>query len=345
MDLDIVKPREMRSYTEKVLKANLVPLIYGAPGTGKSSIIKDIAKQFNLALIDVRLTSCEPTDFMGLPMMDSKSNKAVFKPMSIFPLDTDPVPEGKDGFLLFLDEFTSIDKDIEKSAYRLVLDREVGQQKLHPKCRIVMAGNRIEDNAIARELGTAMKNRIIHLTMHPHLETWLEDVAYPHNYDDRILAYLNYHPEFLMDFDPDSDENTFCSPRSWEFVNRLIKGQEISFEDGPLLRGTIRAGVATDFISFCKVYKNLVTIEQIVNDPHNTPVPTELPARWALTCHLTTRVTQETLDPVVEYIDRFSSEFKIVFMRYINKNFERLKIRATPRYQKLTTDLAQYLYL
>lgn len=44
------------------LKAKLVPMIHGSPAIGKSSIVKQIAQQFGLKLIDLRLSQCDPTD-------------------------------------------------------------------------------------------------------------------------------------------------------------------------------------------------------------------------------------------------------------------------------------------
>ena len=44
------------------LKAKLVPMLHGSPGLGKSAVIKQIAKNFNLKLIDLRLSQCDPTD-------------------------------------------------------------------------------------------------------------------------------------------------------------------------------------------------------------------------------------------------------------------------------------------
>ncbi len=36
--------------------------IAGSPGIGKSYIIRDIAEQFKLKVIDMRLSQCDPTD-------------------------------------------------------------------------------------------------------------------------------------------------------------------------------------------------------------------------------------------------------------------------------------------
>lgn len=45
-----------------ILNAGLAPLLVGQPGSGKSDMMKSIAKELNLKLIDIRLAQCEPTD-------------------------------------------------------------------------------------------------------------------------------------------------------------------------------------------------------------------------------------------------------------------------------------------
>lgn len=43
-------------------KANIVPFIHSSPASGKSSTVKAFAKQFNLKVIDLRLTEMDATD-------------------------------------------------------------------------------------------------------------------------------------------------------------------------------------------------------------------------------------------------------------------------------------------
>ena len=45
-----------------VLKAGLTPILLGQPGCGKSDLMRRIAKELNVKLIDMRLAQCEPTD-------------------------------------------------------------------------------------------------------------------------------------------------------------------------------------------------------------------------------------------------------------------------------------------
>ena len=45
----------------QTLKANLVPYLAGSPGVGKSAVAHQLAKKFNLKLIDIRLSQEDPT--------------------------------------------------------------------------------------------------------------------------------------------------------------------------------------------------------------------------------------------------------------------------------------------
>lgn len=105
---------EVSKAVEVSMYAGVVPFIKGSPGIGKSAIVKEIAKTFDLKLIDLRLSQCEPTDLLGFPHI--QDGVASYAPMSCFPTTNTPLPEGYEGWLLFLDEFNSADRDVQKAA-------------------------------------------------------------------------------------------------------------------------------------------------------------------------------------------------------------------------------------
>lgn len=57
-----VTPRKARELIVDIMSAGLVPYIHGSPGSGKSAIMRSIADEYNLQLIDHRLSTSEPTD-------------------------------------------------------------------------------------------------------------------------------------------------------------------------------------------------------------------------------------------------------------------------------------------
>lgn len=101
IDIFKCRPSQVKEYVIRCLSAGLVPFIQGSPGIGKSAIIHKIADEFNLHVIDVRLSQCDPVDLQGLPHFDSKGN-ANFVPFDTFPIENRPLPVDKDGWLLFL---------------------------------------------------------------------------------------------------------------------------------------------------------------------------------------------------------------------------------------------------
>lgn len=341
-DLYRCTPRQVRKFVTECLYAGLVPFVQSSPGMGKSTIMRNVAQDLQLKLIDHRLSTSAPEDLSGLPRFDDQG-RAMFSPfVDLFPLEDTPKPVDKEGWMLFLDEFNSASKSVQAASYKLILDRMTGQRKLHERCVITAAGNLSTDRAITNPISTAMQSRVVHLEMQISFEEWLYDVALKEGYDSRIIAYLSQFPSKLMDFRPDHNEKTFCCPRTWEFVNALIKDKDVSDESATLLAGTITSGTAVDFVQFTKVFHNLVTIAEIRKDPANCRMPTDVGAKWAVTSHMMEKVTEENFDDLAVYADRFTIDFRILFYRSIlvrNPN-----LRQHPAFIRAMSALARYLH-
>lgn len=322
MNLFAMKPSETKEAIIRCMLANLVPFVQSSPGMGKSSLVRQIGEENDLEVIDVRLSVLEPTDLSGLPYF--LNGKAKFHPYDMFPLDTTPVPQGKNGWILFLDEFNSAARAVQAATYKLILDHAIGQYKLHPKCYVVCAGNKMTDNAITTRLSTAMISRVIHLNMEISFEDWMENVALPQNYDERIIAYLSMYPEKLMKFDPEKEDQTFACPRSWEFVNRLVNKKEITNSDIPLLAGTINQDLASEFVQFTKIFRNLLTIQEIVSKNGNCPVPADTATRWAIVSHLMLKTEEKDVKPVLKFVNKLDASFRALFLRAIIKKYPQM---------------------
>jgi hypothetical protein len=323
------------------LRAGLVPFLQSSPGMGKSAIVRSIAEEFNLALIDHRLSTSAPEDLSGLPQL--LDGKAVFAPFrNLFPLEDEPLPEGKAGWLLFLDEFNSASKAVQAASYKLILDRMVGQYKLHPQCVIVTCGNLMTDRALVTPLATAMQSRLVHLEMHVEFSEWLMDVALPQEFDSRIVAFLSQYPSKLHDFRPDHAEKTFCCPRTWEMLSKLIKGQPVSEEKAALYAGTITAGTATEFLQFALHISQLPKIDEILRAASTIPLPETASMKWATTALLVEHITAANLHAITTYANRMSLEFRILLFRYIVHHKDQT-LRQHPAVVSALSELVRYL--
>ncbi|QDP54402.1 MAG: putative sliding-clamp-loader subunit [Prokaryotic dsDNA virus sp.] len=341
-------PRQVRAMAIDAIEAGLVPFVRGSPGVGKSSIFRNIANQFNVEMIDHRVSTSAPEDFTGLPEFLAREDGtriARFSPFGdLFPIKGTPIPDGKDGWLLFLDEFNSGTKMVQAAAYKLILDKMTGQYPLHERVAIALAGNLETDRAITTTLSTAMQSRVIHIEMQVSHQEWLEDVALKEHYDERIIAFLGFAEKYLMDFRPDHDEKTFCCPRTWEFMNKLIKGKEVTQEKTALYAGTITSGVAAEFVAFCQLKDELVTIKDVLRDPENAPIPEGHNAaqrKWIIVTHLMTQANEENLHDLSTYINRMDMAFRVLFFRGLM--VQQPKLRTHPKFAVAMQTLTKYL--
>lgn len=351
-------PTQTEKYAKFVMSKGLVPYVRSSPGIGKSSIFRAIAKAAGLYLIDHRLSTSAPEDLTGLPRFLNDS--AEFVPFTeLFPIEGMSPPPGYKGWLLFFDEFNAAERQIQAACYKIILDREVGQKKLHPDVHMALAGNLDTDGAITNPLSTAMQSRVIHIEMESHFDSWLKNVAIPENYDARIIAFLSMNPKMLNDFrgaeTAKSSEKTFACSRTWEFMNKLIKGEKFkTYQDKngqtvyemdewtPLYAGTITSGVAVSFVQFTKVAQDIPTIEEIFEDPTGSRVPTSNEAKWMIISLLMEATeTEKDYEQYAQYVLRFDLSFQVLYFRGATRRNP--KLLDTNTHVRSAIAVAEYL--
>lgn len=344
--LSVCDSRLARKFIIRALQAGNVPFLTSSPGMGKSAMIHSIADEFGMLVIDHRMAGSAPEDMNGLPHFNKAGNAEFAAFEGIFPLEGTPIPEGYNGWLLLLDEFPSAKKEVMAAAYKLVLDKMVGQKKLHPNVMIVLAGNKSTDRAIVNPIGTALQSRVVHIEMEINFDVFVEDVMIPQKWDERLVAFLHANTSYLHDFDPAHKNKTYCCPRSWDFVNKDLKNQPMGAlpdEDSIYYSGHVTPGKATEFVQFTQVYNQLVTIEQVVRDPKGTRLPGDSNLCWATVTYLSNKTTKDNFPEVVEYIERFNTmTHRILYYRSVQRACP--DVVDTPEWRKAAIALSKYLH-
>lgn len=314
-----VNTREAKSLVKHLLVRDLVPLIKGSPGGGKSAVYRQVAESLNLFLVDIRISAHEPQDIAGYLAKSPDSERYRFMPLEGFiPTADDPIPEGYSGFLILLDEVTHGIPEMIRALYGVVLDKKVGFADLHPNAVVALAGNRVSDNALATNLGTAFNSRVTHLELSSDPDVWLEDVAIPNKYDYRVIGFINYRKDVLNDFDPDIDEHAFCCERTWESVSRIIDGVDDVSRLSSIICGTISPGVGAEFIQFCSIYgKDMPSISAIINNPDSVAVPSQGMILWAVTTYLARKVDTNNAASIATYMSRVPVQYMVIFLRMV----------------------------
>lgn len=338
---------QIKSVLPTIIKSNVVPMITGSAGTGKSSIVQAVADELNLKLIDIRVSQLMPYDLAGLIAPNEDRTRAGYLPVDVFPLDTDTLPinlktnQPYSGFLIFFDEFNSGDRSTIAAAYKVVLDRKIGEHSLHPTTRIVCAGNRIQDNAIVNRLGSAMQSRMIHLEMSLNRKEFMEYVTNA-NWNNILTSYFRFRPNNIHNFDPNKLDEvvTFATPRTWEFVNKLLQNGLLNQSNDIVyttICGSVGEQAGNDFMSYLQIYKDLPQVSVIEKDPTKAPLPDQdnIGAKWAMTAYLADKFNSANEQALVTYIERMrEDDLKVLAYRMAVTKYTKL-INNTTVLQRL----------
>ena len=319
--LQQVSLKQATEFAFQTLKANLVPFLSSSPGIGKSAAVHQLAKRFNLKVIDIRLAQEDPTALGGFPSI--VNGRSTYAPPERFPLEGDKIPDGYKGWLIFFDEINSAPRSVVSAAYKIVLDRMIGEKHLHPNVRMIAAGNLATDNAIVNEMGTAMRSRVVHIHVTTHADNWL-DFAAKAGFDSRVVSYLHYQANKINSFKQfgSSSDETFACERTWEFVSKILKANypdettPVPADVAPLLAGTV-GSTAYEFVTYTEAFKDLPTIQQVLANPCGCALPVAPAVRYLMTGMLVGNATMDNADKIATYVDRLPKEFAMVFIKLL----------------------------
>ncbi len=308
-----MKASELTPTLRALIEEKIPTFIWGAPGIGKSSIVKQITKDQNIGFIDLRLSLMDPTDLKGIPFYDESEHRALWAPPAFLPR------EGRG--ILFLDELNAAPPSVQASAYQLILDRRVGEYELPPLWAIVAAGNREGDRGIVYKMSAPLANRFVHLEMEVHVNDW-RNWAFGCGIDERIIAYISYKHEALFSFDPLQSEKSFATPRSWEFVHKVLA----SGVDSSLLLETVSGAIgrecAVDFLSFVSVATQLPDLQAILESGVAEQAE-DIEVLYVLTSGLVSAYMRAPSPERLENILRYSLEMKSEFAVLLVQDLQR----------------------
>ena len=239
-------PIEISTFLKNIVSKSILNslMIWGPPGVGKSSIVKNIASNNNLALVDLRLSQLSPTDLRGLPGVEDGKSKWY-------------VPEfmpTKGSGILFLDEINMAPPAMQGVAQQLILDRKIGNYAVPKDWFVWAAGNQKEDKAAVFQMPSALSNRFIHLTIDPDWKSF-NDWGLSNGISEQILAFLSFRPPLLHKIDANSP--AWPSPRSWTAADNL-------FRAGLTIEPAV-GHVGAEFDTYTAIYSSLPDFQRILD--------------------------------------------------------------------------------
>lgn len=284
--------------------------IWGAPGIGKTTIIKQILKEMSgngkkLDLIDLQLSMKNRDDFM-LPdyVYDPNDPRVrigrIELPLAELPMYRVTGDKEKDAAaskacgngILFLDEISRAVPGVQDVLLKLINERSLTSQfRLGDGWAILCASNRMEDDPEQTEMGSALSNRLIHYNYVPTVKEWL-DWAHKQPYmSPMILDWLEGNEKYwYYGQDAGDGERSVvrATPRSWEMACEQLavvagtaedEGYDINRMDPDLVEfmiaGAVGNEIAAEFASFMKITRevNLEDLKLVWTTPSKAPLP------------------------------------------------------------------------
>lgn len=332
------------SVIKQDLPLSTVPsvMLWGAPGIGKSQAIRQIAKEIEentrkkVSVTDVRLLLFNPIDLRGIPTANADKTLAVWLKPQIFQMDSSKNVIN----ILFLDEISAAPQSVQAAAYQITLDRVIGEHKLPDNCIVIAAGNRTTDKSVAFKMPKALANRVLHIEVEGSFNSWKE-WAVRNGINDKVIGFLSFRRNYLMGFDSSSDDLAFATPRSWEMVSKLLNHVNSDVDKMySLIAGLVGCGVAVEFRTWAKVYRELPNIKDIF-DGNMPRLPSNADAMYALTAAMVAyarehKTEMRRIANSIVYAEKMPPDFSAILLKdylYIEKDYKR-KLLSVPEFER-----------
>lgn len=272
-------------------------MLHGRPGVGKTQIVQQMADRTGAKLVDLRLTTIEPQDLRGLPYYDHATRRTVWYRPEDLPQEGPAV--------LFLDELTAASPYIQPTVYGLLQERRVGRHLLPESVFVVAAGNAVEDGAIAYEMGTALSDRLVHMTVRASAADWLDNFAVPRGLHPAVTAFIRTRPDLLETTEAalERGQTISATPRSWERVSQILLSVTDRRIRNVMVAGTVGEAVAADFAIVADDVAATVQVAEMLTQPRRQRVamyPATMHGLHALIHGLVGALEPETADAVIE---------------------------------------------
>ncbi|HET7487732.1 MAG TPA: MoxR family ATPase [Acidimicrobiales bacterium] len=277
--------------------ARVPVLLWGAPGTGKSSAVRAMAEAIGWPCETVIAAIREPSDFSGLPVI--LDGLVHFAP----PRWAERLAAAGRG-VLFLDEISTAPPAVQAALLRVVLERVVGDLDLPPGVVVVAAANPPEQSADGWDLSAPLANRFCHLPWEVEAAGVARGLSagweappvpeLPPGWEERVAqrradvsAFLTVRPARTLEVPTDAARagRGWPSPRTWDMAARLWAAADAAgaSEDAAtaLIAGCVGDGAGVELLVW-DMNRDLPDPESVLADPDGVALPEEPDKAYAV---------------------------------------------------------------
>lgn len=203
-------------------------LLMGPPGIGKTAIMKQIALEEKIGLVEYTLTHHTRQSAVGLPVLE----KRVFGGReytvteytmseilaSVYQcIEERQVSEG----ILFLDEINCVSETLAPTLLQFLQHKTFGTHKLPAGWVIVAAGNPARYNKSVRDFDLVTLDRVRSIEIVENYGVWRQ-YAGKQQIHSAILAYLDLKGENFYRIRETQEGGSLVTARGWEDLSRIL---------------------------------------------------------------------------------------------------------------------------
>lgn len=309
----------------------------GEPGIGKSSIMDYLERHFGDAYNYVYF-DCANKDLgdVVMPSVDKVNKITEYFPNAVFKLQ-----EGKP-MIIMLDEFTKAPQPIQNMLHPMleVRNKRLGDTPL-PKGSIVFLTGNMASDGVGDQIKGHSLNRMTRVVVRkPNHEEWLAWAIESDKIDPVVMAWVNQHPHAMESylegnqdsnpyiFNPKKMNGACVSPRSLELVSNVVANRHRYTENALLaaMAGTIGESAARDMHAFIDYQDKLPLWQEVIDNPTKAKVPDSPGACAVMVFGAVSKVTADTIDQFMTYLERLDEEWQAAFSIAIAKNATKQQI-------------------
>lgn len=286
----------------------------GVPGVGKSDAAATAAKELGIGFMALQATIEDPITLSGLParamVNDPDGIEQRFSDHAVFLPFADKLPTHGEG-ILCIDEINTAPPAVQAGLYDLFLHGKLGSYRLPAGWYVMATGNRDEDRAATQRIPMPLIGRWTRVQVEVDLAGWTV-WALNHDIRTELIAFFQFRPDLFHTFDPKRAE-PYCCPRTAVFASHIVDSAPYGLEH-ELLCGTVGEGVATELVAFMRIYREMVSVDEILLHPTTAAVPKEPAAAIAIAAALAHKASEANFTRVLQYAARLPKEYEVLCM-------------------------------
>jgi hypothetical protein len=303
-------------------------LVEGPMGSGKTSMLHTVAEALPNHV--PAYFDCTTKDIIDLFGPDINRDKGC---MGFLPNEEFGIHLGKPVILMF-DEWGKANTSVKLATLRTMLEREIGNQRLHPDS-IVFATTNLGAENVGDMLPAHARNRLTVVRMRKPTSTeWLQ-WGIGAGIHPVILSWVKDTPQLFQSFEdvPEPNDNpyiyhpqvqraAFVTGRSLHAASDWLHLKD-SFSDEAntsLLAGTIGARGALDLMAYVSMFDDLPRLQDIKDHPEMAKVPQSAAALCMVVYRTLSVIDATWLDAWMTYLNRLEPEAQGLFANGVRQD-------------------------